>query len=208
SDDDHLQVRPVQVRFRHQISDLLVPFVDRDVMAPLESARALTAHPMLRRDLRLEVLDHLDSFSAEQAERGLAPVDYEEPVDVLLREHLVQGLRVELRVATIQERDHGFRRVEYERDDVRLDRTRPIVSLSAGQAERGLASVDYAGPVDVLLREPLVQGLRVELRVATIQERDHGFRRLEYERDHLRLIRTDLFVSGEEDEAVRRGHLV
>src|SRR5207247_11094413 len=36
----------------------------------------------------------------------------------------------------------------------------------------------------------------------------HGFRRLEDERDHLRLIRTDLFVPGEEDEAVRRGHLV
>src|SRR5207247_3369635 len=107
----------------------------------LEAARALTAHGMPPSHLRLEVLDLLDWFSAEPAERGLAPVAYEEPVDVLLREHLVQGLRV-------------------------------------------------------------------ELRVATIEERDHGFRRLEYERDHLRLIRTDLFVPGEEDEAVRRGHLV
>src|SRR5467141_2871588 len=65
SDDDPLQVLPVQVRLGHQISDLLVPLVDRDVMAPLESARTLTAHPMLRWDLRLEVLDHLDPFSAE-----------------------------------------------------------------------------------------------------------------------------------------------
>src|SRR5256886_3289917 len=110
-------------------------------MAPLESARTLTAHPMLRRDLRLEVLDHLDPFSTEEAERGPAPVDDEKPVDVLHREHLVQGFRV-------------------------------------------------------------------ELRVTTIQERDHGFRRLEDERDHLRLIRTGLFVPGEDDEAVRRRHLV
>src|SRR5439155_1425695 len=63
-------------------------------------------------------------------------------------------------------------------------------------------------PVDVLLREHLVEGVRVELRVAPIQERDHGFRRLEDERDHLRLIRAHLFVPGEEDEAVRRRHLV
>src|SRR5467141_3653874 len=141
ADDDPLKVGPIQERLRHQISDLLVPLVDRDVVASLESAGALSAHPVLRRDLRLEVLDHLDALSPEQAERRLAPVDHEEPVDVLLREHLVERLRVELRIASVEER------------------------------------------------------------------RD-GLGRLEDERDHLSLVRADLFVPGEDDEAVRRRHLV
>src|SRR3990172_2631205 len=49
---------------------------------------------------------------------------------------------------------------------------------------------------------------RVELRVAAIEERRHGLRRLQDGGDHLRLVRTNLLVAREHDEPVRRRHLV
>src|SRR5207249_431108 len=65
ADDDPLEVRKVQERFRHQIPDFLVPLVDRDIVAPFEAARTLASHPVLGRHLRLEILDHLDPLAAQ-----------------------------------------------------------------------------------------------------------------------------------------------
>src|SRR5438093_10016101 len=80
ADDDPFQVRKVQERLGHTVADLLIPLVDRDVVAPLEPPRALTAHPMLRRHLALEILDDLDPFAPQEAERRLAPVNHDEAV--------------------------------------------------------------------------------------------------------------------------------
>src|SRR5947199_10706103 len=56
ADDDPLEVPLVQERFRHQVADLLVPLVARDVVAPLQTPGALPPHPVLARDRRLHVL--------------------------------------------------------------------------------------------------------------------------------------------------------
>jgi hypothetical protein len=60
---------------------------------------------------RFRKADHFNALPAKQADRRLAPVDHEEAVDILLREHLVEGCRVELGVAAVQERGDGLRRL-------------------------------------------------------------------------------------------------
>src|SRR5437667_3113857 len=122
ADEDPLEVREVQERFRHQIPYFLVPLVDRDIVASLEAPRTLASHPVLGRHLRLEILDHFNPLAAQQAEGRLAPVDHDEAVDVLLGEHLVEWRRVEFRVATVKERRDRLRRLEDEGDHFRLVR--------------------------------------------------------------------------------------
>src|SRR3989475_13296411 len=112
-------------RFRHAsvISSPLFLYHSWTAMSwPRSNRRALCPPIRCLDHLRLEVLDHLNAFSAEQAERRLAPVDHEQPVDVLLREHLVERLRVELRIASIEERRDRLGRLEDKRDHLRLIR--------------------------------------------------------------------------------------
>src|SRR3990172_3695808 len=94
--------------------DLLeeLPHLDLDVA--LEASRGLASHPVLPHDAGLHVLDDLDALPAEEAEGELAPVQEDEPEDLLLREHGVQRLGEELGVAAVEERGHGLRRLEDE----------------------------------------------------------------------------------------------
>src|SRR3989454_928608 len=150
ADDDPFQVRKVQERLGHQVADLLVPLMDRDVVASLEPSGTLTPHPVLRRHLGLEILDDLDPFASQEAEGRLAPVDHDEAVDVLLREHLVERRRVEFRVAPIEERRDRLRRFQDERDHFRL--VRPDL-LVAGEDDQPIGRRHPVRP------QPLDRGL-------------------------------------------------
>src|SRR5207247_2285498 len=111
--------------------------VDCHVLAPFEAPGALPTHPMLGRHLRLEVLDHLDPFAAEHAQGRFAPVDHDEAVQVLLREHLVERRGVELRVAAVEERRDGLGRLQHEGDHLRLVRPDLLVPREDDQPVRG-----------------------------------------------------------------------
>src|SRR2546430_10452706 len=103
---------------------------------PRSKRRALPPHPVLGRNLRLQILDHLDPLAAQESEGRLAPVDHEESVEVLLREHLVQWRRVEFRVTPIQERRDRLRRFQDERNHFRLVRADLLLALEDYEAAR------------------------------------------------------------------------
>ena len=103
-----------------QVADLRVELVSGNLYQPLEPSCRLPSLAVLAWNERLDVLDEFNPPTSQETHRCLASVHNDEPVRVLLLQHLEKRFHEELRVASVEERRRRLGRFYHELNHLSL----------------------------------------------------------------------------------------